>query len=58
MGQFDLSECPSCGRKFNEKAFEKHVRVCKDVFVKKRKAFNSKAMRIIDQEHAQILSQN
>jgi hypothetical protein len=43
-----LEECPTCGRKFNEKAYEKHIKVCKDVFVKKRKEFNSKQKRIID----------
>jgi hypothetical protein len=24
----DLEECPSCGRKFNESAYEKHVKIC------------------------------
>jgi hypothetical protein len=49
-GKIRLEECPTCGRKFNENAFEKHVKICEEVFVKKRKAFNSKAHRIIDQE--------
>lgn len=52
----DLEECPTCGRKFNEKAYEKHVKVCKDVFVKKRKAFDSKANRIVSNEHAQLVA--
>lgn len=30
-----LYECPDCGRKFNEKALEKHVKVCKKVFQSK-----------------------
>ena len=46
----DLEECPSCGRKFNEKAYEKHVKVCQEVFVKKRKEFNSKSKRIVCDE--------
>jgi hypothetical protein len=46
----DMNECQSCGRKFNEKAFAKHAKVCKDVFVKKRKAFDSKAHRLIADE--------
>lgn len=35
-----LTPCDSCGRKFNEKALEKHMKVCKKVFVDKRKAFD------------------
>ncbi len=35
-------ECPEgCGRKFNELALEKHVKICKKVFQTKRKEFNS-----------------
>jgi ribosomal protein L37AE/L43A len=36
-----MLQCPDCGRKFNEQAFEKHTRICKKVFVEKRKVFNS-----------------
>ena len=54
----DLEECPTCNRKFREEAYEKHVKVCKDVFVKKRKAFNSKQKRILNKEHEQLLKQN
>jgi hypothetical protein len=45
-----LQECPSCNRKFNENAYEKHVKICQDVFIKKRKAFNMKEKRIIADE--------
>ena len=46
----NLQECPSCNRKFNEKAFEKHVKICQDVFIKKRKEFNMKEKRIVTDE--------
>lgn len=41
-------ECPDCGRKFNSAPYERHVKICKKVFVEKRKVFDSKAMRIED----------
>jgi len=50
-------ECDGCGRKFKEEALEKHGKICKKVFQSKRKAFNTKNMRIIDSEHATILKQ-
>jgi hypothetical protein len=37
-----LHQCPDCGRKFNPKSFEKHVKNCKKVFSTKRKTFNMK----------------
>lgn len=36
-------ECPTCGRKFNEEAIGKHQKICKKVFVEKRKKFDTKA---------------
>jgi endogenous inhibitor of DNA gyrase (YacG/DUF329 family) len=41
-------ECPDCGRKFNSGPYQKHVKICRKVFVEKRKVFDSKAMRIED----------
>jgi hypothetical protein len=35
-----LIPCPDCGRKFNQQALQKHRKICKKVFVEKRKAFN------------------
>ncbi|CAJ1449676.1 unnamed protein product [Effrenium voratum] len=35
-----LIPCAHCGRKFAEKAHERHIAVCKKVFVEKRKAFD------------------
>lgn len=37
-----LVECNDCGRKFNEQAIIKHRKICKKVFVEKRKAFDVK----------------
>lgn len=37
--------CGSCGRKFNEQALAKHVKICKKVFVQKRKQFDVAAAR-------------
>ena len=50
--EIDFSEshsmltCPSCGRHFNKEPFAKHVKVCKKVFVQKRKVFDSSSMRL------------
>jgi hypothetical protein len=46
----NLNECKSCGRSFNDEAFEKHSRICKKVFQSKRKVFNSQAKRMISNE--------
>lgn len=41
----DRIECPTCGRKFVEEALVKHQKVCKKVFVQKRKVFDIKKVR-------------
>ncbi|CAD8088726.1 unnamed protein product [Paramecium primaurelia] len=52
----DLIECPEgCGRKFKRSALQKHIKVCKKVFQEKRKAFDTKEHRIINQDHAKLL---
>ncbi len=38
-------ECPTCGRKFIEEALMKHKKICKKVFVQKRKVFDVKKVR-------------
>ncbi len=38
-------ECPTCGRKFVEEALVRHQKVCKKVFVQKRKVFDVKKVR-------------
>ena len=48
--QGDLQECSTCNRKFNDMAYNKHVKICSNVFVKKRKEFNMKQKRIVAQE--------
>jgi len=42
------NECPDCGRKFNDKAFTRHIKICKKVFVEKRKAFDMTTQRVAD----------
>ena len=46
----NMMQCPTCGRTFNEVAFSKHIKICKKVFVNKRKEFNAQAHRIIEPE--------
>ena len=36
-----LVECHDCGRSFNEQAIVRHRKICKKVFVDKRKQFNA-----------------
>jgi hypothetical protein len=38
--------CPDCGRKFNPIPYEKHVKICKAIFLNKRKTFDSLKMRV------------
>ena len=40
-----LLECGSCGRKFAPQVLAKHAKICKKVFVDKRKAFNAAETR-------------
>ncbi|KAM3129671.1 Zinc finger C2HC domain-containing protein 1A [Paramecium bursaria] len=54
----ELEECPEgCGRKFNVNSLQKHIKVCKKVFQQKRKAFDMKEQRIIDDQHAKLLQE-
>ena len=53
-----LFECGDCGRKFNGTAYEKHVKVCKKVFVNSRKQFDMTKQRIQDDEQLRILQNN
>lgn len=41
--------CHQCGRKFNQKALARHMKICKKVFGQKRKAFNMKQQRADDE---------
>lgn len=51
-------QCPDCGRKFNEVAYEKHVKICKKVFLEKRKEFDSHKHRVEGTEMASLSSTN
>mmetsp|Transcript_7601 Transcript_7601/g.12798 ORF Transcript_7601/g.12798 Transcript_7601/m.12798 type:complete len:774 (-) Transcript_7601:285-2606(-) len=42
----EQKQCPDCGRKFNPSPYERHIKICAKVFLEKRKAFDSKKMRI------------
>lgn len=48
-------ECRDCGRKFNPDRIAKHSKICKKVFIAKRKTFDMKKKRVIDSEHAMML---
>jgi hypothetical protein len=47
-----LQQCADCGRKFNESSHKKHVKICKKVFIEKRKAFDSQKQRLKGTEMA------
>lgn len=47
--------CQDCGRTFKAKVLARHSRICKKVFVQKRKAFDSAANRLNEFENAQEL---
>lgn len=53
-----LMECQECGRKFKQGALEKHMKICKKVFVQKRKQFSSAANRLGELENAGELIKN
>lgn len=50
-----LSSCPTCQRTFNPESFEKHMRVCKKVFVQKRKTFDSQKKRLLANDETSSL---
>lgn len=52
--QDDRIECPDCGRKFQPESYDKHVNICKKVFINKRKQFNSAEQRELDEANAPI----
>jgi len=41
----EMQQCPDCGRSFNEVAYGKHIVICKNVFMEKRKVFDSAKAR-------------
>ena len=44
-GDEERIECVTCGRRFIAEALQKHQKVCKKVFVQKRKVFDIKKVR-------------
>jgi hypothetical protein len=46
----EKKECGSCGRLFILASYEKHVKVCEQVFCKKRKPFSSEKQRSLSKE--------
>lgn len=63
MGNIDYNEganeptypCPDCGRNFRADVLEKHKKICKKVFMKKRKVFNSQKKRMVDSEQMSLM---
>ena len=51
----NLNQCPSCGRSFNDVAYQKHVKICDKVFNQKRKVFNAQAHRVAEPEQKQMM---
>jgi len=45
-----LTACRDCGRKFNEKALQRHSKICKKVFINKRQTFDSSNARKTDDQ--------
>jgi len=45
----ELIQCRDCQRKFRKEALLKHAKVCKKVFVEKRKPFDSKQTRLSEE---------
>ena len=54
----ELIKCEQCGRSFNEKALARHMKICKNVFVEKRKPFQSAESRLQGLEGANDLIAN
>merc|ERR1719499_2139865 len=50
--------CPDCGRCFKASVLEKHMKICKKVFMQKRKQFSSAANRLGELENAGQLIAN
>lgn len=44
----EVRPCPDCGRKFNAHSLERHARVCREVFARKRAQFDSQSARLAD----------
>jgi len=44
-----------CGRKFNPDSISKHEAVCKKVFQKKRKEFNTQNQRLVANEQVKLM---
>lgn len=57
-GPVELVKCEGCGRNFKEEALERHAKICKKVFLQKRKAFDSAANRLGELENAGELIKN
>lgn len=42
----ELHPCPTCGRKFVQKTFDRHIKICEKVTTKKRKVFDGAKKRL------------
>ena len=50
----NLTPCPDCGRKFNPTALQRHIKICKKVFINKRPTYDSSAARIVDPDQLKL----
>lgn len=46
FAQENMEECPDCGRFFAPEPFSRHMKICKKVFLSKRKVFDSSKQRL------------
>lgn len=55
---YGLNQCTQCGRKFNDIAYEKHVKICSKVFLTKRKPFDSAKHRALGTDLMEFYRRN
>eukprot|EP01112_Ceratiomyxa_fruticulosa_P004549 TRINITY_DN1508_c0_g2_i1.p1 TRINITY_DN1508_c0_g2~~TRINITY_DN1508_c0_g2_i1.p1 ORF type:complete len:464 (-),score=124.55 TRINITY_DN1508_c0_g2_i1:72-1463(-) len=55
-GDVRLVECPNCNRKFAADRLAKHAKICKKVFIDKRKVFDSTSARVEGTEAAAFVA--
>jgi ribosomal protein L37AE/L43A len=54
----ELHPCPTCGRKFVQKTFDRHIKICEKVTTKKRKVFDGAKKRLEGLPDVPIIRKN